>query len=66
MLSYSIIPNKSNYFISLAGNTASRGEFERLSVQPGEGQYTTVSLTSSSARRSRPEDRFVFVLLCVV
>ncbi|XP_068224274.1 histone acetyltransferase KAT2A isoform X2 [Palaemon carinicauda] len=32
-----------------------QGEFERLSVQPGEGQYTTVTL--SSAKRFRPDER---------
>ncbi|XP_037804933.1 histone acetyltransferase KAT2A-like isoform X1 [Penaeus monodon] len=50
-------PHLHNQAAERAGNTASRGEFERLSVQPGEGQYTIVSLTSSSARRSRPEER---------
>ncbi|XP_069959700.1 histone acetyltransferase KAT2A isoform X1 [Cherax quadricarinatus] len=38
------------------GSTAARGEFERLSVQPGEGQYTTVSLTPAT-RRQRLDDR---------
>ncbi|XP_071519854.1 histone acetyltransferase KAT2A [Panulirus ornatus] len=39
------------------GSTAARGEFERLSVQPGEGQYTTVSLTPATARRPRQDER---------
>lgn len=43
-----------------AGSTAARGEFERLSVQPGEGQFTTVSLTSATARRPRQDERYYF------
>ncbi|XP_076059998.1 gcn5 acetyltransferase [Oratosquilla oratoria] len=33
------------------------GEFEKLLVQHGEGAYTTVSLTSSSIRKARSEER---------
>ncbi|KAB7507260.1 Histone acetyltransferase KAT2A [Armadillidium nasatum] len=46
--------------VASSGDKVSRGEFERLSVQPGgEGQFTTVSLTPASAqKRSKHDDRY--------
>lgn len=38
------------------GSGPARGEFERLTVPPGEGQYTTVNLTPAATRRARLEE----------
>lgn len=52
-----LLNNHVSYFFAKGGSGPARGEFERLSVPPGEGQYTTVSLTPAATRRARLEER---------